>query len=189
MYLCFIFPLSKHFRSDLKVKAAQTQEEVDEPPDEKNLVVPPPHVDLDAFYPRCYNLSCDTDAFIEDFKRGKCLAILKTWLIDVEENLYSTEDHGHQSTTTSSSSSEMKESLITDEVVTFATEALERKLKSIDEVLEEAARERRYGLDEGFRRVLGANPQDQPGQPAEETTKIPPEANTGLLPAGQGREE
>eukprot|EP00392_Amoebophrya_sp_AT5.2_P017183 g17509.t1 len=118
--------------------AAQTQEEVDEPPDEKNLVVPPPHVDLDAFYPRCYNLSCDTDAFIEDFKRGKCLAILKTWLIDVEENLYSTEDHGHQSTTTSSSSSEMKESLITDEVVTFATEALERKLKSIDEVLEEA---------------------------------------------------
>mmetsp|Transcript_17769 Transcript_17769/g.44427 ORF Transcript_17769/g.44427 Transcript_17769/m.44427 type:complete len:901 (+) Transcript_17769:1037-3739(+) len=32
----------------------------------------------------------------------------------------------------------MKESLITDEVVTFATEALERKLKSIDEVLEEA---------------------------------------------------
>ena len=43
-------------------------------------------IDMDCFYPRCYNLSVDSGSFVEDFKRGKCLAVLKTWLVAGEVN-------------------------------------------------------------------------------------------------------
>ncbi|CAD7962509.1 unnamed protein product, partial [Amoebophrya sp. A25] len=71
-------------------------------------------IDIDTFYPRCFNLSCDTDTFIEDFKRGKCLAILKSFLV-----------------------LEGEQGGIAESAVEAALEALERKLKPLDDCIED----------------------------------------------------
>lgn len=44
----------------------------EQPPDQTSR-----SVDLDCFYPRCYDLCSESSAFAEDFKVGKCLAVLK----------------------------------------------------------------------------------------------------------------
>ncbi|CAD7958647.1 unnamed protein product [Amoebophrya sp. A120] len=165
-----------HFEAEEQDEEEDNDEEItDEPFPGSNSAI-----DVDTFYPRCFNLNNDTDAFIEDFKRGKCLAVLKTFLqLDAlvsggmngeEDGSAEDEDDvmfdrdittcskkgakppnkankggavssdstgGSSSTSSAASASSSSSGIIPEPVVHAALEALERKLKPIDDCLDD----------------------------------------------------